>query len=81
MKYTVYIGIGSNLGDRFENCRNAIRLLNNFKDIEVVKVSKWYESKAQSVDGTSIVSDPSYINGVAKLQTRLFPEQLLSALL
>ncbi len=77
---TAYIGIGSNLGDRLKNCRAAIRLLDEHDGIDVIKISKWYESKAQSADGEYIVDDPPFINGAVEIRTDLTPEQLLSKL-
>ncbi|TFG60432.1 MAG: 2-amino-4-hydroxy-6-hydroxymethyldihydropteridine diphosphokinase, partial [Spirochaetales bacterium] len=43
--HTVYIGAGSNLGDRLENLRRAAKLLGESKDTELIKVSKIYETE------------------------------------
>ncbi len=81
MKYTAYIGIGSNLGDRIQNCTEALQLLHEHKRIEVVKVSGWYESRAEDADGRIVHEHPSYVNGTAEIETDLTPERLLKALL
>lgn len=41
----VYISIGSNVGDRVENCRTAIEELNGAKGVSVVRVSSFYETE------------------------------------
>jgi 2-amino-4-hydroxy-6-hydroxymethyldihydropteridine diphosphokinase len=81
MNYTAYIGIGSNLGDRLQNCTEALQLLQEHGKIEVVKVSGWYESLAEDTQGSVVEGQPSYVNGAAKLSTELSPEALLEALL
>lgn len=70
---TVYIGIGSNLGDRAGNCKKAAKLLGEAG--EVKSVSPLYESAAWGV-----VDQPSFINGVVELRTKVSPEELLSEL-
>lgn len=70
----VFIGIGSNLGDRLENINRAIFYLRNSRDIRVEKVSSLLESKSYLVPG------PDYLNGVIKITTELKPEDLLAVL-
>lgn len=77
MKNTVYIGIGSNLGDREANCVSAIGKLKETDRIEVIAISKWRETKAVTAEGCA---QPNYINGVAKISTDLSPEELLKRL-
>lgn len=81
MNHTAYIGIGSNLGDRIQNCTEALQILQEHRAIDVVKVSGWYESQAEGADGAVAQGQPSFVNGAAKLSTGLSPEQLLGALL
>ena len=58
---TVYIGIGSNLNNREENCKNAIkRLIKN--GIKVIKLSSAYETKPMGVQ-----EQPNFINMVIKI--------------
>ena len=42
----VYVSIGTNMGERYENLQHAIRLLMATKGIEVVRVSSVYETAA-----------------------------------
>lgn len=67
-----YIGIGSNVGDRPEFCRKAVKALDSADGIRVTRVSSLYE--------TSPVGGPpqrSFINLVAAIETDLEPRALL----
>ena len=67
-----YLGIGSNVGDRTANCREAIRRISEVEGITVLDASRLYE--------TSPVGGPpqgDYINGVIKIETILRPRELL----
>lgn len=71
---TSYIGIGSNVGDRPEFCRKAVKALDSSDGIRVTRVSSLYE--------TAPVGGPpqrSFINVVAKVETDLDPRALLDA--
>ena len=81
MTHTAYIGIGSNIGDRLQNCTEALELLQGHKRIEIVKVSGWYETQAEDLDGKSLEDHPLYVNGTAEVETDLPPEKLMKALL
>jgi len=70
----VFIGLGSNLGDRSGNINQALRLLRLESEIEVLAVSSLRETKPRDASG------PDYLNAVAKLDTALEPEVLLSSL-
>lgn len=70
-----YVGIGSNLGKRKENIKEAIACLKETAGIKVDKVSHIYE--------TNPVGGPRqkrFLNGVIRLRTSLAPLELLSAL-
>jgi len=71
---TVYIGIGSNLGDRRGNCEKAMELLEK-TGIIVKKRSSVYETEAWGVR-----DQPPYINMAVEIETELSPTQLLTAL-
>lgn len=77
MHFTVYIAIGSNLGDRRANCLKAVEHVCRLKNTRVIKISKWYESKALTFDSSE---HPNYINGAIMIETTLQPMELLSAL-
>lgn len=71
----VYIGIGSNLGDRGELIDQAVQAMQNIELTEVVKVSSIIETKP--VGGPE---QDDYLNAVALLETELSPDDLLVAL-
>jgi len=71
---TAFIALGSNLGDRAQNLRQAIRHLAEF-GAEIVKVSRFYET--EPVD---YLDQPWFLNAVLEATTRLSAEALLSTL-
>lgn len=71
----VYIGIGSNLGNRKKNIEKAIELLKKVKGIKVLKVSSIIET--EPLGGPP---QQKYLNGVIKLITELEPLELLKVL-
>ena len=66
-----YIGIGSNLGNREENCQKAIALLIE-KNIEITKHSSLYETEPLGVK-----EQPGFINMALEIETNLEPGILL----
>jgi 2-amino-4-hydroxy-6-hydroxymethyldihydropteridine diphosphokinase len=71
---TVFIGIGSNLGDRLANVNEAIDYLRALENTEVEAVSSIIETEAIGASG------PQYLNGVVKIRTTLSPKDLLRQL-
>ncbi len=69
-----FIGIGSNLGDREENCRRAIELIIK-EGIRVTRRSSMIETEPWGVK-----DQPSFINMAIQVETDLAPEELLSTL-
>jgi len=69
-----YIGIGSNLGNRQENCLRAIELLQK-KGIIVIKRSSLYETEPWGVK-----DQPRFINMAIEIDTSLEPKELLKIL-
>ena len=67
----IFLGIGSNLGERDENLRTAIRLLHE-RVGECVTCSSIYRSAPQG-----FVSDNEFVNIVAVCQTDYLPEEVL----
>jgi len=77
--HTAYIGIGSNLGDRLSNCETGLSLLSLYRGIRIDRVSPWYET-AEILVSRSAAPGPDYINGVARIETSLAPEELMARL-
>ena len=69
----VYLGIGSNMGDRQANIDRALSLLKENKDIEVVVVSSLMESEPEG----GVLQD-KFLNGAIHVRTELLPPELLS---
>lgn len=67
----VYIGIGSNLGDRVLNCLGAIRRLQE-GGVRILKTSSLYETEPHGDP-----SGPWYVNCVVMGETALEPRELL----
>jgi 2-amino-4-hydroxy-6-hydroxymethyldihydropteridine diphosphokinase len=65
-----YIGLGSNIGDRLENLRQAVGLLNQ-RGIRVVRSSRVYETEPVGPP------QPDYLNAVVEVETALEPRHLL----
>ena len=72
---TAYISIGSNLNNPYQQVTQGLIELGLIEDTEVSDMSTWYCSMPMGPK-----DQPSYINGVAKIVTRLNPNQLLTAL-
>lgn len=70
----VYIGIGSNLGDREENCLRAVKLLNE-AGIVIRKRSSLYETEPWGVK-----DQPRFINMAIEVKTEITPLKLLELL-
>ena len=72
MPTTVYIGLGSNRGDRKTACLRAIELLG--KAGRVVKVSSFY-----CTEPVGYADQEEFINAVVQLETELSPLALLAS--
>ena len=70
----VYVGLGSNLGDREESIRRALELLDG-PEIAVERVSSLRET-----DPVGYEDQPRFLNGAAALRTELAPRELLERL-
>lgn len=71
-----YIGVGSNVGDRLKNVRQAIHQLEELEKFEVRKISPVYETEPQG--GPQGQFD--YLNLVIEADTGFSPRDLLSRL-
>ena len=74
----VFIGFGSNLGDRQEFCDRAVALMNLLPLSRVTGVSSYYES--EPVDPENTLGPTWFYNGVVRIETSLSPVRLLDIL-
>lgn len=73
MHKTVYLSVGSNLGDRTANLATAVERLKNLGDVKTV--SSLYET--EPVD---FAAQPWFVNCAVALDTELMPRQFLARL-
>ncbi len=69
---TVYLSLGSNLGEREHALCDAVTHL-EAPDLRVRRVSSFYETEPQELRG-----QPWFVNAVVEAETELFPKQLLA---
>ena len=74
MHKVVYLSLGSNLGDREANLRNAIERLRGVGN--PIAISSFYET--EPID---VVLQPWFLNCAVKLDTEKMPRQLITAIL
>jgi 2-amino-4-hydroxy-6-hydroxymethyldihydropteridine diphosphokinase len=72
---TVYLSLGSNLGDRAENIARAIKAL-EARGVRVMRQSSLYETEPVDVRGGGW-----FLNGVVEAETKMLPRQLMQTLL
>ncbi|CAA7611308.1 2-amino-4-hydroxy-6-hydroxymethyldihydropteridine diphosphokinase [Magnetospirillum sp. UT-4] len=70
---TVFLGLGSNLGDRFANLRAAVAALGGMARVEAL--SRVYETAPLYV-----LDQPAFLNMAARVETGLAPRDLLAGL-
>ena len=75
---TVFIGFGSNVGDRQELCDRACALMNLLPLSQVTGVSSYYET--EPVDPEGKLGTTCFYNGVVRVETSLTPVRLLEIL-
>jgi len=73
--HRVYIGIGSNLGDRIAHLDEAVERLKRLQGVRVLKRSSNYLTKPEYV-----TEQPDFFNGAVEMETALTPADLLAAL-
>lgn len=70
----VFVGLGSNLGDREENLGAALNRISALDATRVVAVSSFLETPPWGVE-----EQPPFLNAVAEVRTALGPLELLRA--
>jgi 2-amino-4-hydroxy-6-hydroxymethyldihydropteridine diphosphokinase len=74
MPQGVFIGLGSNLGDRRANVQEALERIRGLPETRIVKEASLYESEPHGNAKTW------FVNGVVELDTAFTPENLLKKL-
>jgi 2-amino-4-hydroxy-6-hydroxymethyldihydropteridine diphosphokinase len=72
----VFVGLGSNLGDREATLRAAVRRLGALPETEVRRSSSFRDTEP-----VGYLDQPHFLNGAVELETALSPRALLAALL
>ncbi len=73
-EHLVFLGLGSNLGDRRGNLLAALRLLDGMEGVEVLEVSAVYETRPWGVP-----EQPDFLNLVTLVSTTRDPRGTLAA--
>jgi len=71
--YTVYLGLGSNVGDREEYIEQAVFIMEKNPNIQVTRRSSNIETEAEGTPP----NQPPFINAVVEIRTKLDPYKLL----
>ncbi|MBU9710488.1 2-amino-4-hydroxy-6-hydroxymethyldihydropteridine diphosphokinase [Evansella tamaricis] len=73
-KNTVYLSLGSNIGDRHQHLMDAIEQIKLLPGCTVEKLSSVYET-----DPVGFADQTPFLNMVIKIETSLQPEELLNS--
>ncbi len=73
MKERIFIGVGTNTGNRYHNLKMAVRKLS--QQAEICQVSSVYETEPWGY-----TDQPRFLNQVMEIKTSLEPSALLSVL-
>jgi dihydropteroate synthase/2-amino-4-hydroxy-6-hydroxymethyldihydropteridine diphosphokinase len=68
----VYIAVGSNLGNRFENIASSVKELCSDEKVNLIQTSFLYETAPMYV-----TDQPAFLNGMIEIETTLLPLDLL----
>jgi dihydroneopterin aldolase/2-amino-4-hydroxy-6-hydroxymethyldihydropteridine diphosphokinase len=75
--HEIYLGLGSNLGDKENNLNQALKLLEeNNNHTRVLKVSKYYQTKPWGY-----LEQDDFLNAAAEIKSLLSPNELIEFLL
>jgi dihydroneopterin aldolase/2-amino-4-hydroxy-6-hydroxymethyldihydropteridine diphosphokinase len=75
-RHLVYIALGSNLGDREKNLRDALTILDDNTRCRIIRASGFYETEPEGY-----ANQGKFINAVTELETLYSPEELMELLL
>jgi 2-amino-4-hydroxy-6-hydroxymethyldihydropteridine diphosphokinase len=71
VEHTVFLGLGSNIGDRAGNLKKAVKAIKEH-GLKVERVSSVYESKP-----VDYLDQPDFYNAVMEIKTSMGPHDLL----
>lgn len=71
-----YIGIGTNIGDRLNNIKNAVDALKHLPETQVAKISDIYETEPWGYS-----DQDNFLNACVEVETNLSPKTLLGSCL
>ncbi len=71
----VYVGLGSNLGDRERSLQAALEKMKKIPHTQLLRSSPWHET-----DPMDVPPQGKFLNGAAELETSLPPGDLLAHL-
>ncbi|MFJ7828491.1 2-amino-4-hydroxy-6-hydroxymethyldihydropteridine diphosphokinase [Psychrobacillus sp. NPDC096623] len=72
MKNIVFISLGSNIGNRLDYLQQAVRLLQQVEQVNVINVSSVYET-----DPVGYENQAAFLNMVVEIETLLSPHEIL----
>ncbi len=75
-EHEVFVGVGSNLGNRLEIACNALRMLDATPHCRIIRCSSWYETEPVGME-----SSCWFLNAVASFSTLLDPGNFMELLL
>lgn len=78
MSEPVFVGLGSNVGDRLDRLRRATAELHAFRGLRVTGASRVYETEAHVLRGQG--PQPDHLNAVVRLDVKLPPWIVLEIL-
>ncbi|MGV8059427.1 MAG: 2-amino-4-hydroxy-6-hydroxymethyldihydropteridine diphosphokinase [Smithellaceae bacterium] len=70
-----YIGIGSNLGDALQNCKDAVNKISRINKIQLTEMSSFYKSEPVGME-----NQDWFVNAVVEIKTKLAACDLLHVL-
>src|SRR5512143_1271720 len=73
-RFTAYLGLGSNVGDREGHLRAALERIAKIKDVEILRISPVYETEPREY-----ADQDDFLNCVCEIETALAPRALLDA--
>ena len=74
--HEAYLSIGTNIGEKENNLREAINYLEDIKGVTIDKISSFIKTKPWGVE-----NQEDFLNGAIKLKTILSPRELMDELL